>query len=257
MPPTEVAEKIETAPKIEGRETNPSDEVLELIQENSEDTKVSTAPANESSGLWTAQPEVPAVTPVIERPVEPVVIAPKPVETPISMDSSFAGIPGQTRVETAQTQSDLSKYADNELKTVGETATDDSFDLKINMPKAETMVEEYEQNPGRGIHHQMDPAYKAELTGDIEKGIEKADEKLEDLLARLRQERDGLRERAMREKETKAAELSRIMTERETAQKEITERHAAEQKELEDRYSQQVETLTNELASIEQVLSEI
>lgn len=247
------------APKIEGRETNPSDEVLELITQNPEDAIVSGAPVAESAGLWN-KPEVPSepIAAPVEQPIAPITETEAPrAEAPISMDSSFSGVPAQTRVETVQAQDELSKYADGELRAVGEVAADDPFDVKIEMPKAEAMIEETEKNPGRGIHHQMEPAAKAELTADIEKGIEKADEKLEDLLARLKQERDGLRERATREKEEKANKLSELIEEKKVAEQELLDRHATEKKEFDERYDQEIEGLTQDLTSIEQVLSEI
>lgn len=246
------------APKLEATE-NPSDEVLELIKENSEDTKVATDPAAETGGLWNVkQSEALAVQPVVaaEKPAELTVVE-KPVEAPISMDSSFTGVPGQTKVETAAVQADLSKYADKELKTVGEIATDDPFEVTVNTPVAENLIQENQENPNRGIHHEMDPKFKEELTADIEKGIEKADEKLDVLLARLKEERDGLRERALREKEEKAGELNRLVEEKETARQELLNRHESEKKELNEHYDLQIQNLTDDLTGVEQVLSEI
>lgn len=179
MPPTGTAEIEATAatpeqvvssvaPKIESGQVNPSDDVLELIKESTEDGVPSGAPAQNAGELWTAKP-TPTVAETevsLEQVAAPLAEQPKN-EAAISMDSPFMA-----------TEAPISPSVEAKDEAFGE-------DVTLDFAPAENMIKVQAEDANRGIHQQMAPEFKATLTESVAQGAEVATTKLEQVGAEI------------------------------------------------------------------------
>jgi hypothetical protein len=133
---------------------------------------------------------------------------------------------------------------------------DEAFgeDVTMDTLTADALNEKRKTQPG--ISKSI-PEFHARANEELEKGIDKADENFTETLARYKQERDELRERALQKKETLSTELMGVVNERKSEEDDLKHKQEAESKELADKYDGKIQEINQQLADLEQVLSEI